>query len=279
MKKVNFLSCLKKAYFTLSFLSLLVFSCCYSDFDIDEEARFDTHDTDTFSITYPDPHQKYLVDLKKNYRLESKIASCKSDLQKVQVISHWVHELWIHHSSHIPTKNDPISIIEAAKDGKRFRCVEYSIVLAGCLNSVGLPARVVGLTTSGQEESHVVCEAYLWDIQKWIMADGQWDAMPVLNNKPMHVFELYEALKKKNKDLHISSLSCVDKWNFSYWIAPYLYHFDYSLNTDAYWIDNLQHQHLILEPANSVTLLFESSKNVYRTSNPNAPYKAPQLKK
>lgn len=54
---------------------------------------------------------------------------------------------------------------------KRFRCVEYSIVAAGALNALGIPARTVGLRTKYVETElwsagHVVAEAYLKDLGK-----------------------------------------------------------------------------------------------------------------
>ncbi|HEV2705472.1 MAG TPA: transglutaminase-like domain-containing protein, partial [Pyrinomonadaceae bacterium] len=125
----------------------------------------------------------------------------------------------------------PISILEEAKQGKRFRCVEYSAVLAGALNAVGIPARVLGLKTEDVETresgaGHVVTEAYLADKKKWIMVDGQWDVIPTLKGQPLNAVELQEALAKNAKGLGVESLSGADAKKYFAWVAPYLFYFD-----------------------------------------------------
>lgn len=60
----------------------------------------------------------------------------------------WVHHQWRHDGGNEPIKNDAISILEEARTGKNFRCVEYGTVVTACLNAVGLNSRVLGLKMS-----------------------------------------------------------------------------------------------------------------------------------
>ncbi len=113
----------------------------------------------------------YLAKLKKEYPIDSLIASKKDDTEKALSILHWVHQQWNHNGSNEPKKSDAISILHEVKEGKQFRCVEYGIVTTACLNSVGLKARVLGLRTKDVETTesgagHVLLEVFLNDIQK-----------------------------------------------------------------------------------------------------------------
>lgn len=192
---------------------------------------------DSSNINYPfiwsDPDSTYLTKLRDKYKLEEKVAGCKNDYEKAKVIVTWVTGLWEHHGSNKPQKDDPISIIEAVKEGKRFRCVEYGIVVSGVLNSLGIPSRVVGLSNKYAETEllgagHVLADAYIEDLDKWIMIDGQWGVIPTLNDTPLNAVELKQALAKETQPsgLGVYSNSEVDVKYFFSWIEKYLYYID-----------------------------------------------------
>ncbi len=63
--------------------------------------------------------------------------------KQFSAINSWVSNLWQHHGSNQPEKNDPIYILEQVKKGERYRCVEYSIAVSGCLNADGIPSRIL----------------------------------------------------------------------------------------------------------------------------------------
>jgi transglutaminase-like putative cysteine protease len=130
----------------------------------------------------------------------------------------------------MPEKPDPISILEEAKQGKRFRCVEYSAVLAAALNAVGVRARVLSLLTEDVETresgaAHVVAEAYLADRKKWVMVDGQYDVVPTLKGKPLGAVEFQRALAKREKGLGVDTFSGMSAEGYFEWVAPYLFYF------------------------------------------------------
>lgn len=257
---------------------ILLGSCSELDFDVVEIEKFDYTDIDTFSITHPDFEQSYLTALNTDYQLSEKVSGCSFDIQKAQIICHWVHKLWVHHTSNIPENNDPASIISEAMAGGRFKCTEYSIVLSGCLSAIGLPSRTITLCSSDINNRHVTSEVYLWDIEKWVMIDGQWDAIPMKNNNPLSCFELLETMQDDVKAVNISSLSSVDKWYFLDWMAPYLYQFAYLDNIESYWNKEAKDDIIILQPhrAEWDIDIFESP---YFSRNPNAVYKQPVLLK
>jgi transglutaminase-like putative cysteine protease len=176
------------------------------------------------------PGDPYLTRLREEYALDSLVAGRKSEYEKVRAVSRWVRSRWEHNGSNMPEKPDPISILEEAKQGKRFRCVEYSAVLAGALNAVGIPARVVSLLTEDVETresgaAHVVAEAYLADRKKWVMVDGQWDVIPTLKGRPLGAVEFQRALARRAKGLGVDTFSGVKADGYFEWVAPYLFYF------------------------------------------------------
>lgn len=175
---------------------------------------------------WSDPNDPYLAKLRVSYDLNKLVADQPDDYARAKAITSWVHGLWKHDGSNQPKVNDPISIIEAARKGERFRCVEYSLVLSGALNSVGIPARVLGLKTADVETratgaGHVVTEAFLPDQKRWVMLDGQWGAAAERSGVPLSALEFRQALAD-GADLTIVGAA----ESYIAWVRPYLYYLD-----------------------------------------------------
>jgi hypothetical protein len=177
-------------------------------------------------------HNEYLSRLKALYNLDSVVAQQSSDSAKALRILSWSHTQWSHNGDNEPKKKDAISILEEAHtEGKQFRCVEYGIVGTAALNAIGLPARVLALKVKEVETTpygagHVLLEVYLKDLGKWVLMDGQWDAMPVLNGVPLNAAEFQQAIANNYEALEIRSLSGVSKAAYTSWVYPYLYFLD-----------------------------------------------------
>ncbi len=187
-------------------------------------------------------YNPYLNKLKNEYPIDSLVAFKKTDTEKALSILHWVHRQWKHNGGNEPKKSDAISILQEAKEGKLFRCVEYGIVATACLNAVGLNARVLNLKTKDVETTpsgagHVLLEVYLNDLQKWVLLDGQFDAMPVLNGVPLNAVEFQNAINTHCKELQIITASDLSKDFYIGWIYPYLYYFDINFDNREGEID------------------------------------------
>ena len=173
--------------------------------------------------------------LKKEYPIDSVAAKGKTDLEKVQSISSWVHKLWKHDGYNAPEKNDALYILEEVKKGQQFRCVEYGIVTTACLNAIGLPSRTLALKRKDVETTpsgagHVVMEVFLNDFNKWVMVDPQWDAIFCLNYIPLNAVELQKAITEK-KDIQIlSDDKELNPNQYIAWIYPYLYYFSHKFD-------------------------------------------------
>lgn len=200
-----------------------------------------------------DYNDQYLEELRKNCNLSNLVNDKMDDLQIVKTIMSWVNSLWKHNGSNVPEHSDPLFILEEVSKGKQFRCVEYAIVLNGCLNALGLFSRVLALKTEDCETresgaGHVLVEVFIPSMNKWIMADPQFNVITYKDNLPLNAVEL--ALSSKDS-VHISK-NFDNGFSYFDWIHPYLYyftiHFDNRVNNVQPYNEKEQ---LMLVPVNA----------------------------
>lgn len=193
---------------------------------------------------YPDDYLKELCD---TYELEKLTENCQSDYEKVETITNWVSGLWSHDGMNQPEQDDPMYILDQVMNhGQQYRCVEYGTVISGCLNALGFECRKLGLKTKDVETrehsaGHVVSEVYLEDLKKWVFIDGQWGAIPMLEDTPLSAYEFGVAIREKDSNLKINWANNVyqapDSEYFE-WIEPYLYYMDSQFkNVDGGYTD------------------------------------------
>lgn len=180
-------------------------------------------------------NDSYLIKLREEFNLHQIVRDCKTSFEMAVKIMNWVHNLWEHDGLNVPVKNDPISILREVHDGKRFRCVEYGIVISGCLNALGILARKLCLKTADVETrkggaGHVALEAYIEEYNKWIFIDGQFNVIPVINGEPLNALEFQKALFDNDEDLDVLTFDEINKDEYFEWIKDYLFYFDVRLD-------------------------------------------------
>ncbi|MEV0395107.1 hypothetical protein [Polymorphospora rubra] len=91
-------------------------------------------------------------------------------------LTEWVGRRWVHANGHLDI-DDAVTCLERVDAGERFACVEYALVLSQALNAVGIPARRLDLRQSdhhtGLGRGHMVSEAWIDGLDRWIVLDGQ----------------------------------------------------------------------------------------------------------
>ncbi len=190
---------------------------------------------EAFTFTWSDPDEPYLTRLRTAYHLDAAVAGLRHDYERVRAVSAWVRGRWEHDGDNEPHRSDPLSILREAEQGRRFRCVEYGIVLAGALTALGIPARIVGLKTADCETrprgaGHVVAETYLRDRRQWVLIDGQWGAIPLAGDRPLNAVEFQRALARAAPGLRVEAFSPPQAEEYFAWIAPHLFYFDVTLD-------------------------------------------------
>ena len=229
----------------LLILSCFLLSSCASFFsDINDspsnkmkEISFsDEKSNQGYQFYYSDTlGNKYLRELRKNYGLDTLTSNLPNEIEKIKNVLHWSSSQWEHNGSNTPSKSDALTILKEAKAGNQFRCVEYGILAAASLNSIGIPARVLALKTSDVGEvkfgaGHVVTEVYSHEKSKWIFIDPQMDILPTLNGVPLNAVEFQKAIINERQNIElINAKGKVDQnvtEGYINWIGKYLYFFD-----------------------------------------------------
>ena len=191
------------------------------------------------NIIMDDPNDPNMVKLRKKYDLEKLVCKAKDDYEKLKLILAWVQKQWEHHGDNKPSKSDPLTILKEVSEGKRFRCVEYAIVVVGCTRSLGMPSRRLALKrpdveTAKSGAGHVVAEVWLKQFNKWVFVDGQWGAIAERNGVPLNAVELQDAIARKMPGLKIRFVSKGNQEDYLKWIVPYLYYLDFNLDQRFY---------------------------------------------
>jgi transglutaminase superfamily protein len=111
----------------------------------------------------------------------------------------WVRRQWQHANDHVDDP-DALDVLERVDAGERFACVEYSIVLSQALNAIRIPARRLSLRQRhhhvGIGRGHLVSEAWIDDLDQWVVLDGQNGSYWVdESDAPMSTLDLQEALR------------------------------------------------------------------------------------
>ena len=149
---------------------------------------------DTVNFAYVFEHPKF--DLLKNKYPITDIAGNGDDFSKVVNLLNWVSSNIYHmgdYSGSIPPNT--ISYLDHAfgKDASHgINCVGLSTVLSECLLAIGIKARKVFIMPCSpyDGDNHVVAQAYIKEIGKWIMFDPTLNAY--LNNEKGEYLSLLE---------------------------------------------------------------------------------------
>lgn len=233
---------MNKIYLTLG-LIIPLFVCCF----LKQQTGKISHKQIKFSIT-DNPEIQYffstenskhdLQELREKFQIEKLWQIKDSQISNVLRVMNWTHKQWDHNGSNSANSYKGIEILNEAQVGGNFRCVEYGIVLKDVLNSVGINTRLLELKVKNADivkhsAGHVLVEIYLTEIEKWIMADGQFNLVPFKDGIPLNAVELLENLML-NKEIEFKNLdgAITERLTRKYlnFIVDYLFYF--STNID-----------------------------------------------
>ena len=218
------------------YLNILCISIITNSFAQINQPQYDINTTNNNLIfKYPDTlNNVFLRELRNEYKLSELTQNNSADIDIVLSVLNWTHNQWKHNGSNEPSKTDALTILKEAKDGKTFRCVEYGIVLTSALQALNFKARVVGLKTADVETKkygagHVLAEVWMPQFDKWVLIDGQFNVMPILDNIPLNAVEFQQAISANKKYKLVDVNGEVSKLRtkmYTKFVLDYLYFID-----------------------------------------------------
>jgi hypothetical protein len=94
-----------------------------------------------------------------------------------QAMLAWVTNRWRHTAASHDDSGDANVVLDRVERGDRFACKEFTIVLTQALNAARIPARRISLFQANYYANigsgHAVSEAWVDDLGKWVLLDGQ----------------------------------------------------------------------------------------------------------
>ena len=189
-----------------------------------------THDPSVPEFNFCGYDSKYLEELSSLAAISQREAKFHDDMEKAAFLCYWTSSQWRHSGSNVPLRGDPVSILNQARNGERFRCVEYSIVLHSILCTAGIIGRVLYLRTADVETrklgaGHVVVEAYIERYKKWVMFDPQNNVYAVADEIPLNALELALDLENIPESVEFPTIGRFMRKRYIKFIQPYLYYF------------------------------------------------------
>ena len=104
-----------------------------------------------------------------------------SALATAEMLLGWVTDGWRRSGGSHDASHDANVVLDRVERGERFAGAEYALVLTQALNAVQIPARPISLFRLdyhvGQGTAHAATEAWIDDLGKWALLDGQNGAM------------------------------------------------------------------------------------------------------
>jgi hypothetical protein len=234
-----------------------------------------------FPVLYDDANVPQLIELRREFVIDSVAAGAKDDYERLRLLTRWVSTRWEHSPSQMASKSDPLTILREAQKGGRFICREYAIVMAGVAAAYGMPARVINLLPRDVEtrsEAHSVAEIWLEEYHKWVLADGQYGAVGELDGTPLSGIELQAAFADDRPVICSAGADVLVEWK------PFILRnaFFFKMGNDQRAFEHRTTAQLVLVPkgAPNPTKFAGGNEGVFAgaiyTSNPDSFYAPPQ---
>lgn len=196
---------------------------------------YNTENTElNIHFTYSEPNHPVLVELKNLVNID--LSSVNDEIEKIKILCGYAHTLFPHDGMNEPSSFDPITIINEAKQGQSFRCVEYSFIAACLCWAYGIKARTLSLKTSDVETreygaGHVVIEFWSVENSKWILVDVEAGCLFFCNDMFLSGLEIGNAIEN-NLDIklvHVNGSIAPNEENIKQyieWMRQYMYFYD-----------------------------------------------------
>lgn len=157
--------------------------------------------TESFRDDGMDISIRYLVDadysaLCESYPLKEIAGTEKNDFRKALNVLNWLSTNIYHYGNYDNhVTNTAMELLDYAfgrGEANGINCRSLSFALTECLLAIGIKARTVYIMPFSPYDfdNHVVCEAWISDLNKWVMLDPTYNLYVSFNDVPLTIYEL-----------------------------------------------------------------------------------------
>jgi len=150
-------------------------------------------------IQLPDARETLIhKNLAARFHLHQHTRVSLSDVQSIDSLMAWVHNLWQPQLGHFANSDNPLNLINRALNGERFTRSDYNLIQAHAMMAVGIPCRLTTLRTrdcswrplASQYEG---IEYFDREHFKWVWLDAQFGVRVLQNYVPLNSLEIKRA--------------------------------------------------------------------------------------
>jgi transglutaminase-like putative cysteine protease len=146
-------------------------------------------------------------DLCATYKLKENAGS-KADFDKALNLLNWISSNIYHYGNYDNhVTNTAMELLDYAfGKGEKYgiNCRSLSLALTECLLAIGIKARTIYIMPFSPYDfdNHVVCEAWIGELDKWVMLDPTYNLYATLNNVPLNILELRGLLANQEEVIY-----------------------------------------------------------------------------
>lgn len=146
-------------------------------------------------------------DLCATYKLKENAGS-KADFDKAINLLNWISSNVYHYGNYDNhVTNTAMELLEYAfGKGEKYgiNCRSLSLALTECLLAIGIKARTIYIMPFSPYDfdNHVVCEAWICELDKWVMLDPTNNLYATFNNVPLNILELRGLLANQEEVIY-----------------------------------------------------------------------------
>lgn len=208
-------------YLVIAFAIAIVFCIyCFWSYRVFPKPRRFRYNTNS-DIHITESHSTSLHKTFENkHELNTLVQGELTDAGKVDALYKWTTSLWAPKKGRSAKSINPVAIANRAMAGETFDREDYNLVLAHCIMAIGIPSRLMTVTTRDQawrlgKNEYCGLEYFDKDHQKWVWYDGQIGVRITQSLKPLSALEIKEAMM----DSHILM---ADSHNLEFDLENYL---------------------------------------------------------
>ncbi|MFZ4759985.1 MAG: hypothetical protein ACOYLX_17605 [Burkholderiaceae bacterium] len=137
--------------------------------------------------------EPHLVALRERFDLAAIVAGDGGEYAAQLRLASWIATRFDHGTDEVPGGRqvcDPVSVILAGREKKRFWCEIAARTLAHAAAALGWPARVITASERGYRWDHAVTELWSNQFDKWYVIDADFNAVLEVDGVPMSAWEI-----------------------------------------------------------------------------------------
>jgi len=149
-------------------------------------------------MAYEDLRSPRAAEFRKKYKLDEALAGKTDEWDRILAIRHWVKSnIEIEDKHPTRTRGDAFAIMDSAREGGKFHCGQFCVVLNAALNSCGYVSRRVYCGPGTKDKgAHATNEVWVNKLAKWVMVDAKYDQHFEKDGLPLSALEIRDEVLK-----------------------------------------------------------------------------------